>query len=408
MDGTYRPDRSPTPGRRPRRAGRSPRLLLGAVLGLLALAPLAAVPVGCGLGGGALGIAVLSVGVSLVFTGTSPGYALRDPGVTGGPTTIEDDITLDAATPGIERLLYLGGELQPPVTLEGRGTAAGGQATLQITLSLLRVDDATAVVLDQDQVTIGTTATPFTATLDFSVNAQTRSLPGDIVVLGIARTGNDVTLEAASLVARTSVFIGRDLQLTLVDTGGQQLTPSLREVPPSGSQAVTVGATPVVAQFALATLGGPVYNTAGTSTGSTAQPANLSYRIEGASRLSLLASTNGMIADFTLDLLPVDAQGNPTGPVFATAGPFTADANAQRIDATFNNVQPFVVVGNTVGNQAVPRIGLRITNGAGMRGTTVTFGFDASTNTGSSFIFLPRPRVLSDIGSAQQVQLSQP
>lgn len=376
-----------------------------AVCGLAAA--LAIAPLSCG----TLGGAILSLGISLIFTGASPGWALRDPAVTKFPGQPETpSIDLRAAAPVVDRVIFLGGDLVPPVAVSGEATAVGGPATLDVTLKLFRADGAgglqiAAQTLTATSIAIGTTATPFNVALTFAKPAGTiTSFPGDIAVLTLdAPNGGEVVIDTTKARVNTTIFLNREVPLTLASLFGR--TAILAEAPTATSVPLTVasGGT-ATAQYALDAVAQPTYDLNGSKTGQTNPPASLRYRYEGAPAFSLLASAT-TTASFRLELQQVDANGTPIGPVLGSAGPLTAGATLQRLNGSFQMASAFfeLATANT-GSAEPPILALRIIN-AGP--SDVTFRFDPA-GVDSSFVKLPGPSARADFATVSGVELSQP
>jgi hypothetical protein len=368
----------------------------------------AALPFACG----GVGLGILSLGISLIFTGSSPGWALRDPAATHVPGVPEPNIDLNAGggTNVVDRLIFLGGDLNSPVAVDGVATAIGAPAGLDFTLSLYRADDTRGLAIGATPITgtsiaIGTSATPFHATLAFPKPPTATAFPGDIAMLTLAVSSGEVILDTTQTRVRSSIFLNRVVVMQPFSIPrGNFAADELAESPPPGAASLVVPAgSTVTATFQIAAIAQPTYDTSGTSTGQTTTPTALTYHYEGVPQFSLVASAT-TTASFALDLVRLNPNGLPIA-TLASAGPIAAGASAARVAGAFTTPAPFFEVSTLNTGSAEPaRLGLQISN-AGPGDLTILFD---PTGANPSHVDLPGPSVLVNFPSAAGVEVSQP
>jgi hypothetical protein len=376
-------------------------------IALIALAiaiPAAAIfPLACG---GGVGIGILTIGLSLIFAGLSPGWAIRDPGFTRVPGSPEPAITLTSNDPAVDRCLVLGGELVPPLTIHGTATAGGGPSQLTFSLRLARGDEPggvlAAAVITSTAVAVAQAPTAFTATLDFPRTPENTSYPGDIAILHIERTGsNDVTFDTTRSSVGAAVFLNRTVSLQIYRT--VQGLPLISETPqsPQGSLTVPPGTT-TTADYVFTAAGGPSYNITGVSSGKTTQPLAIVYEYDGPAAYSVVVSATASPTTFSLRLEDVSNRSAPK--LLGDSGTLTADQTPRRIEASFGSAPPswnFQTDSNAPTNQVLE---LSVANnGPG----TLTLTFDPA-GLNASRIILPGPRVRVTFPSVSDQPVSQP
>ncbi len=359
-------------------------------------------PIACD---GGAGLAVLTVGVSLLFIGASPGWALRDPDVSGGPRTIEPAIHVGTAGGDegtVERVIFLGGELRSPVIVEGRVTAQGSATTATIELLLRRADGNVPVPVSSTTINATTSGVSFREALSFSQTPTTRSFPGDVAFLRISTPG-DIEFDTKVAVVDAKVRVRERVPLTIAATGIAAPVPGLFEEPPQNATPFDVPAgSSVTAKYFLTALSDALYDIAGDDSQSSS-PGAITYSYEGTPEYSLVLETTQAGTEVSLQLFDTDVQSFPVR-LLATAGPIRLGAGRQRVSGEFQPLQqPFWAPGTTSSAPAERALALVIEN-AGPGGVTVVFnpaGGDASV------VRLPAPRARALLGG-QIVELSQP
>lgn len=373
---------------------------------IAAVIALALAPLGCD---GGVGLGIATLGVSAVFAGTSPGWALRDPDYATATTrpTPEGDIAL-AAGESVERCLVLGGELRSPVVVEGIATTSAPPATLGISLFLARADHPAgfsgAIPLDTETVTL-TTAAPqaFRVELAFTRSQSTIAFPGDVAVIRFAvpATGGPVTIDTSGARVRTEVRMTQRVVLTAVDestTAG--VIPRLAEDVDTllnAQELVLRGSGPHILPYPLTILAQATYTIAGTPSDTTA-PDALEYRYKGAVRFDWFVRASASTS-FGLEFR------DPSGTTVALAGPFVADTTEKRIRGELFLSQPLIVA-TTNGTAQTPTLRLQVTSSGG----DLTLIFDP-TGGRVSTVSLPGPEVSGTFTGTlgtQTVRLSQP
>ena len=357
--------------------------------------------------GNGLFTALLTIGISALFAGTSPGYALRDPAVTGVPATPEPDFTLQPSQP-VERALILGGDLEPTVGIDLDVSNAAPSSELSLGLFYRRADGTNAVPVTSTSVPTGGSTQILHQ--DF-VLSRLNLFPGDAIILRMEAIGGSLTIAPTSggrTRFRSSIFLNREVKLALLGGATGGTTGSLAEEPPAAPSSMTVpSGTTGTARYELQAIGpSGLYGLAGTPNLTTI-PDSIEYEYDGIPRFSLYASTNTQTADFTLELDRLDARLRPME-FLGNAGPFTATTAPQRFEGTFAGGPPgFSFFSSQLASES-GFIGLRISVAGPQRATNLTIGFDPSDPAKSSYIMLPGPRVYMRFGGMPPILVSQP
>ncbi|GIW70476.1 MAG: hypothetical protein KatS3mg102_0018 [Planctomycetota bacterium] len=365
-------------------------------------------------GGAGLGIATL--GISAIFAGTSPGYAVRDPRFAPASTTTspEPDIVLSNGE-AIERLLFLGGDLFRPVDVIFEAQVTGGtSAALEVSMALQRAEDLKPSLPYPVADTVNADTTPRTFTVSLHPGELPARLnPGDVVRLRFANQGpGDVKILAASAAVETRIGLVRHQRVHLAD-GGQGSTPfPVLRLDPAGLDPITVASnTSVTAQLLLRGTNDPgadLYSPEGADPpqSDTTAATRFTYEYDGEAlfRLRVRETTPSQSGTrFDLRLESVDPAGNVTD--FGTVSLSVRGDRFQTLKGRFPGAAQPARLSQPSGSDIDSALRLHIAN---LGPADLEFEHEPLERDRQSVLLVRGPRILVDVGSHTDLIVSQP